>query len=124
MEFHVPVKEEVEHDFYASIPVEHLKGKTVELSGLNDTYYKKIRQEKSGYFKEGLIRPAIHFTANTGWINDPNGLVYDENGTYHLYFQFNPFDVEWDNMSWGHATSKDLLHWTWKMQLFGQMKMV
>ena len=114
MEFHVPVKEEVEHDFYASIPVEHLKGKTVELSGLNDTYYKKIRQEKSGYFKEGFTRPAIHFTANTGWINDPNGLVYDKNGTYHLYFQFNPFDVEWDNMSWGHATSKDLLHWTWE----------
>ena len=45
MEFHVPVKEEVEHDFYASIPVENIKKKTVELSGLNDTYYKKIRQE-------------------------------------------------------------------------------
>lgn len=45
---------------------------------------------------------------NTGWINDPNGLIY------YLYFQYNPFDTKWENMCWGHVISKDLLHWEQK----------
>ncbi len=114
MEVNVPVAEDSYIDFYASIPVEHLKGKIVTISGATSKkFYEDIRQESTTYCKEGVDRPAIHFTANTGWINDPNGLVY-ENGTYHMYFQYNPFHIEWDNMSWGHATSKDLLHWKWE----------
>ena len=58
-------------------------------------------------------RPCIHFTANAGWINDPNGMVYKD-GVYHLYFQYNPFNTQWENMCWGYAVSSDLLHWEQK----------
>lgn len=55
-------------------------------------------------------RPQIHYTPAKNWINDPNGMVYQD-GTYHLYYQYNPKGNGWGNMSWGHATSKDMIHW-------------
>ncbi|KAF2707392.1 glycoside hydrolase family 32 protein [Pleomassaria siparia CBS 279.74] len=58
-------------------------------------------------------RPTSHFIAPAGWMNDPCGMMYDPNtDTYHVHYQWHPYHVNWGNISWGHATSKDLITWT------------
>lgn len=56
------------------------------------------------------FRPIYHHTPLYGWMNDPNGMFYKD-GVWHLYYQYNPYGSQWENMTWGHSTSKDLIHW-------------
>ncbi|MCL2005175.1 MAG: GH32 C-terminal domain-containing protein [Planctomycetaceae bacterium] len=108
-----------EPDFYANLQIGQWKGKNVDLVierlpadaetlaliAQND----EMSHEETIYTER--LRPQFHFTARTGWINDPNGLLYYD-GLWHLFFQHNPYSTDWGNMTWGHATSPDLLHWT------------
>lgn len=61
------------------------------------------------YYQESY-RPQVHFSPEEKWMNDPNGLVYHD-GIYHLFYQYYPEDIVWGPMHWGHATSKDMVHW-------------
>jgi len=56
------------------------------------------------------FRPQYHHTPLYGWMNDPNGMFYKD-GVWHLYYQWNPYGSHWENMTWGHSTSRDLIHW-------------
>lgn len=69
--------------------------------------YIKIKQEE---VKDAYYRNYFHFMPRTGWMNDPNGFVF-YNGEYHIFYQYHPFSPEWGPMYWGHAKSKDLVHW-------------
>lgn len=80
------------------------------MSCLPEKAEKKEIETVSEVLYSEAYRPQYHFTTKKNWINDPNGLI-KHNGLYHLYYQYNPFGSQWGHMSWGHATSKDLLHW-------------
>ena len=103
-------------DYWVFKDVSRYKGKTLELSyeGSKKALGNIIQADSifgaSTMYKE-KNRPQFHFSTRRGWMNDPNGMFYKD-GVYHLYYQWNPYGSMWENMTWGHATSPDLLHWT------------
>ena len=106
-------------DFWVFLDISAFQGETLHLileaneaESLPVLYVEQsdeIRDASTLYKEER--RPQFHFSSRRGWLNDPNGLVYYD-GTYHLFYQHNPYGTQWGNMHWGHAVSRDLVHWT------------
>lgn len=105
-------------DFFATVDLGRWEGKKLTLKAegaIDDSKWsnwirlsKDMADEETVYAEK--YRPQFHFSPRRGWTNDPNGLLYYK-GTYHLFYQHNPFGVAWGNMHWGHAVSNDLLTW-------------
>ncbi len=102
-------------DYWTFIDISKYMGKKFSLEfvedvpGIGKIYQSDKFLGQDTLYKEAL-RPQIHFTTRRGWTNDPNGMVFYK-GEYHLYYQHNPYEINWGNMTWGHAISRDLIHW-------------
>lgn len=103
-------------DWYAFFTTESYKGMSARVVADRATaegfalieQSDKVPGSESFYTEE--LRPQFHFSQKVGWNNDPNGMVYLD-GEWHLFFQHNPVGWKWGNMTWGHAVSRDLVHW-------------
>lgn len=104
-------------DYTVPIDISAFKGKDLKLtfntvrstdSGLGGISTSDNNPVDASYAE--TYRPKVHFSPYFGWTNDPNGMVYYD-GEYHLSYQANPYGTRHSNMNWGHAVSKDLVHW-------------
>ena len=103
-------------DWYAYFTIDAYKGKSARVTAArsSEEAFALVRQADAvpgseSYYTEKL-RPQLRFSQHVDWNNDPNGMVYLD-GEWHLFFQHNPVGWGWGNMTWGHAVSKDLVHW-------------
>ena len=101
-------------DFYTAMDVGRFLGQEIEIKGdVSEDMLCNIFCCKEKVQNIYPFRPQIHFAPEIGWHNDPNGLVFAD-GVYHLYYQWNPYGVNWGNMHWGHAVSRDMIRWEHK----------
>ena len=111
LEFDAPV-DIVRPDYHKYLDLAAYRGETLGLSTdpAMDFCPEQTDEKPPETFYGEKYRPAVHFSTKLGWVNDPNGLVFDGK-RYHLFYQHNPYSHIWSNMHWGHAVSEDLLHW-------------
>ena len=93
----------------------HVNGNYRNDGGISTfTCWKNIKNAESfDTTNREQYRPLYHHTPAYGWMNDPNGMFFKD-GVWHFYFQHNPYGSQWENMTWGHSTSTDLIHWTFQ----------
>ena len=111
-------------DYTVPFDLTPYKGKNIVLDIVTNQGRNSVRDAKDDVCWEGMVvtdtfdttntetqwRPAYHHTPLYGWMNDPNGMFYKD-GVWHLYYQKNPYGSKWQNMTWGHSTSTDLINW-------------
>ena len=114
-------------DYTVPFDLTPYKGKNVILDVVTPQGRSSVREAKEDVCWKGIaladkldytdretrFRPLFHHTPEYGWMNDPNGMFYKD-GVWHLYYQYNPYGSKWQNMSWGHSTSSDLVNWEHK----------